>query len=87
MFDFNEDRQTRVFARNRYKVRYQFDGEITGSFLRDLADYSNKWELQARHNHTLGEKFSFKGNLRFVSDDQALKEINRIDDVEAVIDR
>jgi len=87
LFDFNEDRQTRVYARNRYRVRYQFDGEVTGSFLRDLGDNSNRWEIQARHNHTLGEKFSFKGNLRFVSDDQALKEINRIDDVEAVIDR
>ncbi|MGD8414455.1 MAG: putative LPS assembly protein LptD, partial [Candidatus Latescibacterota bacterium] len=87
LFDFNEDRQVRVFARNRYKVRYEFDGEITGSYLRDLGNYSNKWEIQARHNHTLGEKFSFKGNLRFVSDDEALKEINRIDDVAAVIDR
>jgi lipopolysaccharide assembly outer membrane protein LptD (OstA) len=87
MFDFNEDRQTRVFARNRYRVRYKFDGEVTGSFLRDLGNFSNQWEIQARHNHTLGEKFTLKGNLRFLSDDDALKNINRIDDVENVVDR
>lgn len=87
VFDFNEDRQTRLFARNRYNVRYKFDGEVTGGFLRDLTDYTNQWEINARHNHNLGEKFSLRTSLRFLSDDDALKDINRIDDVENVVDR
>jgi len=87
VFDFNEDRQTRGYIRNRYDVRYKFNGEIDGSFLRDLTDNSNRWEFRARHNHNLGEKFTMKADLRFVSDDDALKDINRIDDVDRVIDR
>ncbi len=87
LFDFNEDRQTRLFARNRYNVRYKFDGEVTGSFLRDLTDFTNQWEINARHNHNLGEKFSLRTSFRFLSDDDALKDINRIDNVENVIDR
>jgi hypothetical protein len=87
VFDFNEDRQTRINVRNRYKLRYTFDGQVMVNYLRDLAQYTNKYEITARHSHNLGERFSLKSDLRFVSDEDALKDIYRIDDVNRVIDR
>lgn len=87
VFDFNEDRQIRSNVRNRYNVRYKFNGQVMLNYLRDLTQYTNRWEVSANHDHTLGEKFWLKSELRFVSDDEALKDIYRIDDVNRVIDR
>jgi lipopolysaccharide assembly outer membrane protein LptD (OstA) len=87
IFDFNEDRSTRMNVRNRYKVRYKFDGTVSFDFYRDLNSYLNEWKIDARHSHTLGERFKFSSDLHFVSSDQANQAIERIDDVERVVDR
>ncbi|NIM22332.1 MAG: hypothetical protein GTN64_07950 [Candidatus Latescibacteria bacterium] len=85
--DFNEDASFRLFARNRYKLRYHFTGNVDFSFLRDLANYRNEWDISSSHSQTLGEKFDLTSDLRFVSSDAAPSAINRIDDVENVVNR
>jgi lipopolysaccharide assembly outer membrane protein LptD (OstA) len=87
VFDFNEDSRIKLNLRNRYKVRYKFDGGVNVEYLRDLTNFSNRWVIDARHNHTLGEKFSLRSNMKFVSDDEALKDVYNIDDVADVVDR
>ena len=87
VFDFNEDRSTRVYTRNQYKVRYKFDGRVGADFFRDLDQYLNEWRVDATHQHNLGEKFRLTSDLHFVSSDRAPQAISRIDNVERVVDR
>jgi lipopolysaccharide assembly outer membrane protein LptD (OstA) len=85
--DFNEEQSLRLYTENRYALRYRFTGGVRYNFFRNLKTNRNEWELSARHNHTLGERFSLTGDARFVSSDNAPSSINRIDDVARVTDR
>jgi len=86
--DFNENSSMRGYIGNRYKVRYWFGGDLQYTFLRDFNDYTNQWEVRWRHNQLyLPWGLKFNAGLHFVSDEDAIKDINRIDDVERVTDR
>jgi len=85
--DFNEDQSFRTHVRNRYKLRYLFDGSVEGDFYRDLSENLNEWSIGAVHNQTLGDRFTVTSDLHFVSSDRAPQAISRIDDVARVIDR
>lgn len=85
--DFNEDASFRVLVDNRYKLRYRFDGSARFSFYRNLSNFTNEWMLNSTHRQTLGDKFTFNSDLRFVSSDRAPSSISRIDQVADVIDR
>lgn len=86
--DFNEDSSMRGFVNNRYKLRYWFDGNFDYTFLRDFTDFTNQWEIRWRHNQLyLPWEMKFNAGLHFVSDEDAVRDINRIDDVERVTDR
>lgn len=85
--DFNENSSARLAVLNRYRKRYSFDGDVDYTYVRDLQQFSNSWTLDARHNHTLGEKFSFTSDLQFLSDDNARRAVSRIDEVEDIVNR
>jgi len=85
--DFNENSSFRIYAQERYALRYRFTGNVDYNYFRNLHTRTNEWEVNARHSHTLGENFSFNSDLHFVSSDAALHSINRIDNVNRVIDR
>ena len=85
--DFNENSSLRMFTQNRYNLRYHFRGDLEYNFLRDFGDYTNKWEVRWRHDHTLGPRFSAKADVHYVSDEDVPSSINRIDDVDRVVDR
>lgn len=89
---FNENASFNLHGQNRYALRYKFDGSVDFDFYRNLNPktqnpYTNEWKVDARHNHTLGENFTVKSDLHFVSSDQGAKVINEVDDVERVVDR
>jgi lipopolysaccharide assembly outer membrane protein LptD (OstA) len=91
---FNEKSSFNIHAQNRYKLRYRFDGSVDFDFYRNLnpaitnpSRYTNEWKLDARHNHTLGERFTARSDLHFVSSDKGVRAISAVDDVERVIDR
>jgi len=86
--DFNENSSMRGYVGNRYKLRYWFNGDLQYTFLRDFNDFTNQWEVRWRHNQLyLPWNMKFNAGLHFVSDEDAIKDINRIDDVERVTDR
>lgn len=85
--DFNEDSEFRVFNQFRYALRYHFTGNVNYNFLRSLRTFTNKWTLDANHSQTLGEGASLNADLHFVSSDDALKSVNRIDNVDRVTER
>lgn len=85
--DFNEDQSFRTHVRNRYKLRYLFEGSVEGDFYRDLSENLNEWSIGAVHTQTLGDRFTVASDLHFVSSDRAPQAISRIDDVNRVIDR
>ncbi len=85
--DFNEDASFRFFIKNRYKLRYRLSGGVDFSFYRDLTNFRNEWTITSNHSQTLGEKFTFTSDLRFVSSDAAPRAISRIDQVADVINR
>ncbi|MBI4719965.1 MAG: LPS-assembly protein LptD [Chitinivibrionia bacterium] len=87
MGDFNEDASFRFLVENRYKLRYTLDGGVRFSFFRNLSNFTNEWMLSSNHRQTLGEKFDFTSDLRFVSSDRAPRSISRIDQVADVVDR
>jgi lipopolysaccharide assembly outer membrane protein LptD (OstA) len=86
--DYNEDRNLHLEITNRYKKRYLLDGQFRIDLVRDLTDYTMRWEFTSRHTQEV-LPFGFRGssNLHFVSDDQVRREITSIDDVERYVDR
>jgi lipopolysaccharide assembly outer membrane protein LptD (OstA) len=85
--DFNEDSDFRAYIANRYALRYRFTGNVNYNFFRNLRTFRNEWEVSARHQHTLGERFSLNADVNFVSSDAAPSSINRIDNVDRVTER
>jgi hypothetical protein len=85
--DFYEDSRWRLYAGNRYALRYQFTGSAAFNYVRDLTDQSTEWTFDGAHDQTLGERASLNASLRFVSSDDAPQSVNQIDDVNRYIDR
>jgi len=76
-----------MFKGKHDEVPYRFVDVSLFQVLRDLNTFRNEWTLDAAHSQTLGNKFDFTSDLRFVSSDAAPGTVNRIDDVADVVDR
>jgi lipopolysaccharide assembly outer membrane protein LptD (OstA) len=85
--DFEEDVRWRLYASNRYALRYKFTGDANFNYVRDVDGTGSEWTFDNGHSQTLGERFSLNANLRFVSSDDAPQNVNTIDDVNRYIDR
>ncbi len=85
--DFDEDVRWRMYIGNRYALRYRLNGNVNYNYTRGLDNSGSEWTLEADHNQTLGERFTLRSDLRFVSSDQAVQTVNTIDNVDRYIDR
>lgn len=85
--DYYEDSRWRLYAGNRYALRYKFRGSANFNYVRDLGDQSTEWTFDGAHDQTFAEQFTLNASLRFVSSDDAPQSVNQIDDVERYIDR
>lgn len=84
--DFYEDSRWRLYVGNRYALRYKLRGNVEFQLVRQLQNSLNEWTFDSTHNQTLGENFTLNANLRFVSSDKAIRDVNTIDQVQRVID-
>ena len=73
--DIDENNGIYVKGQFRYALRYYLSGRFYGSYkLTSKRDWetglskSKRWEIQANHQETLGEKAKFSGTLSLVSD-------------------
>jgi LptD protein/OstA-like protein len=81
--DYFEHSKRIIFnGKTNYKVRYKLDGWIKGSYMKDDLNEKRRWDLQANHRQTLGERFTLTAYGKFLSD----KNYNRDKDFGAGVD-
>jgi lipopolysaccharide assembly outer membrane protein LptD (OstA) len=68
-----------------YNVRYLLNGSLDGSFTRDVATGSSRWDLTGSHNQTIGESGRLVTRVDFVSDKKYRKDTS--DDLEKALRR
>jgi hypothetical protein len=71
----------------RYKVRYNFEGNIDYRFHRDIGTDSFFWTLGGTHDQKLGERATLRGNLDYASSDRAVRQVNQFSDYERSLNR
>ncbi len=64
--------------RTRYKLRYVFDGSISGRYTNEFfSDYQKReWTLNVQHSHQLSPTMHFKANGSFVSSDDLYQRLS-----------
>ena len=67
--DYYEDDRWLVHLDSRYKLRYVLSGAFNASFTQELDTDAQRWDLEGRHNQTIGEDGKLVVHADFVSDE------------------